>query len=387
VVLETCVFSPALLLPFGKNLLAATPEGVAAISSSSVRHIVVGLPISNHGMLFAGTIFSSSLRPQRGAGEEHMSVRPEARTNLSLTNIQNSGGMMKHLVLIAVFMALVLMLPATALSEIRIGVLAQRGTSVALQEWGPLGEYLTKQLGEQVTIVPVKFSAFRDWYWEEPKSYIITNSWFFVGAKVKKRAKALLTIQYKNQGTLFGGVIFARRDAGIASIKDLKDKVLMCPRLTSLGGWLFQKGVIVQEGIIPEKDFKKILESPDESHDGVALAVRDRKVDVGTVRTNLLEAMQHEGKIDLKDFVILNPQHHENFSVVCSTPLYPDWPVAAMGQVSPEQAEKLKNALLEIPPGHPVLEQARGIERFIAPLDYAPVEELCKYLKVPPFQR
>jgi two-component system, LuxR family, sensor histidine kinase TtrS len=294
---------------------------------------------------------------------------------------------MKHTLLIAVFMAVTLALPTPSQAEIRIGILAQRGTSVALQEWGPLGEYLTKELGEQVTIVPVKFSDFRDWYWLEPKSYIITNSWFFVGAKVKKKARALVTIKYKNQGTFFGGVIFARRDSGIASIQDLKEKVVMCPRLTSLGGWLFQKGVIVQSGIVPEKDFKKISESPDESHDSVALAVRDREADVGTVRTNLLEAMQREGKIDLKDFVILNPQHHENFSVVCSTPLYPDWPIAAMSDVPVEQAEKLKNALMSIPPGHPVLAQARGIEQFIEALDYTPVEELCKYLKVPPFQR
>ncbi len=294
---------------------------------------------------------------------------------------------MKTVILFAVCIKVILMLPMTASSEIRIGILAQRGVTVALQEWGPLGEYLTKQLGEQVTIVPVKFSEFRDWYWAEPKSYIITNSWFFVRAKVKRNARALATIKYKNQGILFGGVIFARRDSGIASLQDLKDKVAMCPRLTSLGGWLFQKGVMVKNGIIPEKDFKKILESADESHDSVALAVRDGKADVGTVRTNLLEAMQSEGKINLKDFIILNPQHHESFSMVCSTPLYPDWPIAAMDQVPPEQAEKLKSVLLAIPPGHSSLEQARGIERFVDPVDYTPVEELCKYLKVPPFRR
>jgi ABC-type phosphate/phosphonate transport system substrate-binding protein len=294
---------------------------------------------------------------------------------------------MNRVLSIAVFVAITLIIASTAPAEIKIGVLAQRGINVALQEWGPLGEYLAKELGEEVTIVPVKFTDFRDWYWGEPKSYVIANSWFFVRAKIRRNAKALATIKYKNQGTLFGGVIFARRESGIASIQDLKDKVVMCPRLTSLGGWLFQKGVILRAGVNPEKDFKKILESPDESHDSVAVAVRDGKADVGTVRTNLLEAMQREGKIDLKDFVILNPQHHENFSVVCSTPLYPDWPVAAMGQVPQEQAEKLKKTLLAIPPGHPVLEQARGIERFIEPLDYAPVEELCKYLKVPPFQR
>jgi ABC-type phosphate/phosphonate transport system substrate-binding protein len=294
---------------------------------------------------------------------------------------------MKHSSWLIACIVLILMGPCAARSEIKIGALAQRGTEIALKEWGPLGEYLTKELGEQVTIVPVKFSEFRDWYWAEPKAYIIANSWFYVRAKVRRGAKALVTIKYKGQGTLFGGVIFARRDSGIASMQDLKGKVVMCPRFSSLGGWLFQKGVMVKHGVTPEKDFKMLLESPDESQDGVVLAVRDRKVDVGTVRTNLLEAMQREGKIDLGELIVLNPQQHENFSVLCSTPLYPDWPVAAMGEVPAEQAEKLKKALMAIPTGHQVLEQARGIERFLDALDYTPVEELCKFLRVPPFQR
>lgn len=294
---------------------------------------------------------------------------------------------MKYISWLIACLVLILMGSDTARSEIKIGVLAQRGTEIAVKEWGPLGDYLTKEIGENVTIVPVKFSEFRDWYWVEPKAYIITNSWYYVGAKVKRGARALVTIKYKDQGTLFGGVIFARRDSGISSIEDVRGKVVMCPRFTSLGGWLFQKGVMVKQGITPEKDFKSLLESPDESHDGVVLAVRDRKVDVGTVRTNLLEAMQQEGKIDLKEFIVLNPEQHENFSVLCSTPLYPDWPVAAMGEAPPAQAEKLKKALMAIPVGHPVLDQARGVERFIDALDYASVEELCKFLKVPPFQR
>ena len=61
-------------------------------------------------------------------------------------------------------MMLILMGTGLARSEIRIGVLAQRGTEIALKEWGPLGEYLTTELKEQVTIVPVNFTAFRDWY-------------------------------------------------------------------------------------------------------------------------------------------------------------------------------------------------------------------------------
>jgi two-component system, LuxR family, sensor histidine kinase TtrS len=274
-----------------------------------------------------------------------------------------------------------------AIGEIKIGILAQRGTEKAMEEWGPLGEYLTKELGEQVTIIPVKFSNFRDWCASEPTAYFITNSWFYVRAKIANKAKALATTKYKGQNPLFGGVIFVRKDSGITKLDEIKGKTLICPKFSSLGGWLFQKGVLVKEGITPEKDLKHLMETPDESQDTVVASVLERKADVGCVRTNLLEAMQREKKLNLEDITVLNPMHHEDFAQLCSTPLYPDWPFAAMGGVPADQAAKVKQTLLAIPPNHPVLVKARGVEQFIDALDYSSVEELCRFLKVPPFQR
>jgi ABC-type phosphate/phosphonate transport system substrate-binding protein len=129
------------------------------------------------------------------------------------------------------------------------------------------------------------------------------------------------------------------------------------------------------------------LESAKESHDEVVYAVRDKKADVGTVRTNILETMQREGKISIQDFRVLNEMRHEALPELCSTPLYPDWPVASLGSAPPDLASRMKGALLAIPPGHPALEQARKIERFVDALDYGPMEDLCRLLNVDPFRR
>jgi two-component system, LuxR family, sensor histidine kinase TtrS len=83
----------------------------------------------------------------------------------------------------------------------------------------------------------------------------------------------------------------------------------------------------------------------------------------------------------------LNQMRHPGVSEACSTPLYPDWVVASLGKTPPELADKVKQALLGLPPGHPALVQARKIEQFEEPLDYAPMEELCKRLIVEPFRR
>ncbi len=293
---------------------------------------------------------------------------------------------MKQLMMVIVILSATLSLSSVS-AEIKIGMLAQRGAETALKEWGGIETYLTEQLGDKVTIVPLSFTGFMDFCDTDRSAFIFTNPWFYVKAKVKKGAKALVTVKYQKSGNMMGGVILTRRDSGITSLADLKGKVLMCPKLSSPGGWLFAKGEIVKAGIEPEKDLKLLLETTKESHDEVVYAVRDKKADVGTVRNNLLEALQREGKINIQDFFILNEMRHEGRSEVCSTPLYPDWPVASLGNTPPDLAAKMKSALLAMPSGHPALEQARKIELFVEPLDYGPMEDLCKFLKVDPFRR
>jgi ABC-type phosphate/phosphonate transport system substrate-binding protein len=273
----------------------------------------------------------------------------------------------------------------TVTAEIKIGMLAQRGAETALKEWGGLEKYLSDRLGDKVTVVPLKFSEFMDFCRTDPAQFIFTNPWFYVRAKVMYHARALVTVKYQGAGTMMGGVIFTRSDSGIKSLGDLVGKNLMCAKFSSPGGWLFQKGVMVKAGMVPERDFKTLIEPPSESHDAVVYAVKDGKADAGTVRTNLLETMEREGKIKMSEFRIINETKHEDFPLVCSTPLYPDWCVAALRSTPPKLAEKMKQELLAIPVGNPALEQARKIERFVEALDYQPMEDLCRLLKVKPF--
>jgi ABC-type phosphate/phosphonate transport system substrate-binding protein len=294
---------------------------------------------------------------------------------------------MKRLAYMVLIAAVVTLCVSTAFAEIKIGMLAQRGAETALKEWGGLQSYLSDKLGEKVTVIPLKFTEFMDFCDKEPSGFIFTNPWFYVRAKVLKGADALVTVRYQASGDMMCGVIFTRRDSGITSLGQLKNKTLMCPKLSSPGGWLFQKGEIVKAGVVPEHDLANLLETQKESHDEVVYAVRDKKVDVGTVRNNILETMQREGKINMQDFLVLNEIHHPGVSEACSTPLYPDWLVASLKKTPPDAAAKLKAALLALPPGHPALVQARKIEKFEPALDYRPVEDLCKRLMVEPFRR
>jgi phosphate/phosphite/phosphonate ABC transporter binding protein len=293
---------------------------------------------------------------------------------------------MKRLAIIFCLVALCVWQHSDAEAVIKIGMLAQRGPEIALKEWSGIAQHLTEQLGEEVQIVPLKFTEVLDFCWNEPRGFLFANSWFYIRAKVLRGAQALVTVKYRGTNPWFGGVIFVRADSRINSLADLRQKRFMCVKFSSAGGWLFAKGVLMKEGeFVPEKDFAELKEGG--THDAVVYAVRDGKTDAGTVRTNILETMQREGKIDMKQHRVIHPMKHPDFDEVCSTPLYPDWPVASLKATPPDLAAKMREALLALPQGHPALEQARKIDRFVPALDYGPLEELLRFLKVDPFKR
>lgn len=277
------------------------------------------------------------------------------------------------------------MIPVSgAFAEIRIGVQAPSGAEKAQQDWAALADYLGARLGDKVVFVPVSPAAFREFCEANPQGFLFHNAWVYIRARLVKGAHALVTVEYSGEGPRFGGVIFARRDNGINSLRDVRDKVLMCYKFSSLGGWLFQKAELVKGGIMPEKDCKQLLEAPDQM--AVVQAVKDKKVDVGAIRTGIVERMQREGKIDLKEFVIINETRHEGFTQLCSTALYPEAAVASLKGTPTDLAAKMKSTLLSIPAGHPALKAPR-VERFVEALDYTPVEKLCKTLGVEPYRK
>jgi len=291
---------------------------------------------------------------------------------------------MKSLVVCITTLLITTLLISGAFAEIRIGVQAPSGAEKAQQDWAALADYLTGRLGEKVVFVPVSPAAFREFCEANPQGFLFHNAWVYIRARLVKGARALATVEYQGEGPRFGGVIFARRDSGISSLRDVRDKVLMCYKFSSLGGWLFQKGELVKSGITPEKDCKQLLEAPDQM--AVVRAVKEKRADVGTVRTGILERMQREGKIDVKEFVIINETRHEGFTQLCSTALYPEATLASLKGTPPDLAAKMKSTLLSIPAGHPALKSPR-VERFVEALDYTPVEDLCKTLGVEPYRK
>ena len=219
--------------------------------------------------------------------------------------------------------------------------------------------------------------------------FILSNSAIYVGLEYWYQTNRIATLKERRENgvyTRYGGVIFCRKDRQeIRTLSDLKGKSFMAVAESSLGGWLMAWRELKENGIDPYRDFKELRF--DETHDRVVFAVRDRLIDTGTVRTNTLEDLSAEGKIDLNDFYVFPRLHDGELQTpyLCTTREYPNWPMAKVKHTPDGLAEKVAVALLQMPPDSTAA-RASGSAGWTIPLNYQPVHDCLKALKVDPYQ-
>jgi len=269
-----------------------------------------------------------------------------------------------------------------------IGVLAFRGEDKALKRWTPTAEYLSQQIpGSQFSIIPLGLEELRQAVEKNQIDFLLTNTGHYVEMEAFYGASRIATVKNDFDGevyTSFGAVIFTRADRDdINALEDLKGKRFMGVKRTGFGGFQMAWRELKEHGINPFKDFAS-LEFSGFPQDEVAYAVRDGLVDAGTFRSETLETMDREGKINLKDFKVLNQQHDPNYRMLHSTRLYPVWPFARLKRTSRELSEKVASALLAMSPDSHAAKASR-VAGWTIPVDYQPVHELMRELRVGPY--
>ena len=290
---------------------------------------------------------------------------------------------MKKACLIAVILLAVMATGVNAAETFKIGVLAKRGPVKALQQWKATGEYLTAKIaGKTFEIVPLDFDQVNPAIEKNSVHFFLVNSSMFVTAKVKYGASAVATMVNSRQGKplkSFGGVIFtSSENEAINSIADLKGKSFMAVAKSSFGGWQMALKEMLGAGV-QVSDLAKLEFGG--KHDNVVLAVQNEAVEAGTVRTDTLERMAAEGAIEMDEFKIINKQENAGFPFVCSTALYPEWPLAKTKNTPDALANEVVAALTQMKPDDPAAKTAKVVG-WVKSLDYTPVEDLQKALKL-----
>lgn len=267
------------------------------------------------------------------------------------------------------------------LASVNFGVQAPRGTIKAMAKWGELGTYLSGQIGEEVTIVPLGPSVTADAVSDGRVDFVLSNPVIALVLREKQASTVMVTMN-TSSGSQFAGVILTGKDSGVSTSKELIGKSVMAFKFKkSAAAYVFQVKHMNDQGISPHKDFGSFKEA--KRQDEIVLAVKNGLVDGGFVKSGLLESMVNEGKLQWGDIVVLD-EKTDSLNKKHSTVLYPNWTISAAQRADKALTQKLKTALLALSKEDAAAKKAK-IVGFVEALPLDGLADTLKSLALPPY--
>jgi len=268
--------------------------------------------------------------------------------------------------------------------EITIGVLALSGVEEANISWQPTIDYLNKHIEHySFKLMAIEPGDMSDMNFKVKKNEIdfaIIPPSLYIDLENLYGASAILTLVDKSKQSQFGSTFIVRRDnRAILRIDDINNKSVAAVAKEALGGWLIGQQVFINNGIDLYEASKRVDFLGTQPK--VVQSVLAGGHDFGIIRTGMLESLSEQGKINISDFRIINQHHIDNFPYLLSSDLYPEWVFAKTKNTSLGLAKAVAIALLSIPSGGEVARTA-GYWEWTMPLNYQPVHELMKALRV-----
>ena len=277
-------------------------------------------------------------------------------------------------------------------ADYTVAVRAHRGVDAAVKNWTATVDVLNKQLSPHTFILKaiLNLNEITDGATKGEFDFVLTNPSSFVELEQLLGAKALATLNNKRANTAqdrFGSVIFTHANhTDILKLKDLKGKTLMAVSKPAFGGWRVAWLEILEQGFDLDKDLKALIFAKNRTQKEVVFGVLDGNADAGVVRTDLLERLEAQGKIDMRYFRIINNKDIKTFPFFLSTKLYPEWAFAAMKSVPTELAQQVQKTLHAISSDSFAAKTGNYIG-WVPARDYTSVQELMKKLKVGPYAK
>ncbi len=293
--------------------------------------------------------------------------------------------------LVVMAAALMLLPPATAFARcgdtdarvVRIGALAKCGREEALRCWRPTAKALTRRIeGACFKVVPLDFDALPPAVGDARVDFVLANPAIYVRLEHDFGVRRIATLRKRVGDRLydrFGGVILTRADNdAVRTLADLRGRAFAAVHETSLGGWLMALGVLRRNGIAPRDAFADLRFAG--THNAVVKAILRGDVAAGTARTDTVEHMAANGAIDPQRLRVVHPADHPDFALRVSTPLYPEWPMAALDHVDNSLVHRVATTLMALPE-----RTGEGPGDWTVPRNYQGVRTLLRRLDKPPY--
>jgi phosphonate transport system substrate-binding protein len=184
----------------------------------------------------------------------------------------------------------------------------------------PLIKYLEGKLGMKVEYTPVTDYAAAV---ETLVNKKVDMAWFggftFVQAHHRSGGKVIPIVQ-REEDEKFRSV-FITTDANIKALADLKGKDVSFGSQSSTSGHLMPRSVLLQAGLDPDKDFRRVAYSG--AHDATVAAVASGKVQAGALNISVWDKLVADKKVDpakVRVFYTTPPYYDYNWTVHADMP-------------------------------------------------------------------
>ncbi|MBK1686147.1 putative selenate ABC transporter substrate-binding protein [Rubrivivax gelatinosus] len=258
---------------------------------------------------------------------------------------------------------------AHAQQVLRVTAIPDESPTELARKAAPLVKYLESRLAMKVEYTPVTDYAAAV---ETLVTRKIDLAWFggftFVQASIRSGGQVIPLVQ-REEDQKFRSV-FVSADPAVRSLADLKGRDFSFGSQSSTSGHLMPRSFLMQAGIEPDRDFRRVAYSG--AHDATVAAVAAGKVAAGALNISVWDKLVAENKVDTK-----------RVHVFYTTPTYYDYNWTVHAQMPAALREKLKAAFLALSrdsaEGREVLELQRAT-RFVptSPDNYKGIEAAAR---------
>ncbi len=268
-----------------------------------------------------------------------------------------------------------------------IGVLASEGKDKCMEMWKPTADYLSERITScAFSITPLGYDEIEAAVRDRNVDFVVCNPAIYIDLDAKFSIRTVATgvrWQGNMETQLLGGVVITKADRDdITTFKDLKGKRIAAVDPKAFGGWIAACREFKKADIVPEKDFRSMRFT--ENNSDVVRIVREGDADVGVIQTMTLESLATERNERVDDLKVIRDVNfiygERTFPFRLSTRLYPEWPFAVLAHVSKDLAGKISIALIEMPQESQAAQASRL--HWSVPMSYHMVTECIQELQL-----